>query len=625
MSSNLPDKIKREVKYTNKDFGELRKELINYAKNYFPQTYSDFNESSPGMMFIEMAAYVGDVLNLYADTQLQESFLYTVRERKNLYNLSQGLGYKITNKVPSQAKLDIFQVIPSIGSGDEIKPDFNRCLVVDSNMVVSNDDGISFRTTDIVDFSYSSSLDPTDISINSIDSNGEIESYLLKKSVHAVQGSLISETFTFTDPKIYDKIVIQNTDADSIVSVEDSNGDEWHEVKYLSQDVIPLSIKNSEFNDKVLSQYQTSVPYLLCFKQTEKRFVTRRRSDDYIELQFGAGLSKSADEEIIPNPLNVGMGINYIERFNELDIDPYNFLLTKTYGLAPSNTSLTVTYSISDGVNGNVKSNTINNIDSVDIVNINSGINLSNEIESLAVNNPKPAYGGINEKPIDYIREEAMAHVAAQNRAVTREDYILRCYTMPPKYGAIAKAYIQRDTQVSRWDTTERVSNSNGLNLYVLSYDENGNFEYSNIALKENLKNYLKQYRLLTDAINIKDPYIINIGVEYEVILRPDASSYETLLRCKKRLKELLHNSKMEINKPIMIPTLITELDKVEGVQSVQNLDIKNLHDSNLGYSNYSYSIEDAKRNNIIYPSMDPCVFEVKYPNSDIRGRVVNL
>ena len=619
------DKYNREVKYTNKDFGELRQTLINYAKNYFPQTYSDFNESSPGMMFIEMAAYVGDVLNLYADTQLQESFLYTVRERKNLYNLSQGLGYKITNKVPAQVKLDIFQVIPSIGSGDNVKPDFNFALIVDAGMVVTNENGINFRTTDIVDFAYSSSLDSTDISINSIDGNGEIESYLLKKQVHAVQGTVVSDTFEFQNPKIYDKIVIRNSVADSIVSIRDSNDDEWHEVKYLSQDLVPLSIKNTEFNDKVLSAYQSSVPYLLCFKQTEKRFVTRRRSDDFIEIQFGAGLSTSADEEIIPNPLNVGIGITHMERFNELDVDPYNFLLNKTYGLAPSDTTLTVTYSISDGIDGNVKANTINDITSVNIVNIDGGLDLSEQIDSLIVNNPYPAYGGINEKPLDYIREEAMAHVSAQNRAVTREDYILRCYTMPPKYGAISKAYIERDTQISKWDTSERISNSNGLNLYVLSYDEKGNFAYANRALKENLKNYLKQYRLLTDAVNIKDPYIINIGIEYEIIIRPDANSYETLIRCKKRLKELLHNSKMEINGPILISSLMTELDKVEGVQTVQDFRILNLHDVNLGYSSYFYSIDDAIRNNVVYPSLDPCIFEVKFPDTDIKGRVVNL
>lgn len=624
----ITDKIKRDIKYTNKDFGELRQSLINHAKNYFPQTYSDFNESSPGMMFIEMAAYVGDVLNYYSDIQLQESFLYTVNERINLYNLSQGLGYKPKTLVPSQVDLDIMQLLPAIGEGSESRPDFNYAITLETGLLARTSDNTIFRTVQPVDFKYSSSYDPTEISVYSVQNDGTIDYYLLKKKAKAVQGSIIERTFTFTEPKPYDKIVLSDTNISEIISVVDSDGNTWYEVPYLAQDLIPISLRNIPYNDPELSQYNSSVPYLLSFKQTERRFITRLRKDEFTEIQFGGGLSSEADEEIIPNPYNVGIGLDYFNRVEDVSIDPMNFLYSKTYGLAPSNTTLTVKYLVSNGLEGNVAANTITTIDSYtalpQISNVNSTL-YSQILNSLTVNNPESSYGGLNKRPLEVIREEAIANFAAQNRAVTKEDYILRCYTMPDRFGAIAKAYVEQDIQISSWNSFDKIPNPYALNLYILSYDGNGNFAIANRALKENLRQYLRQYKMMTDAINIKDPYIINIGVNYDLITRPSYNSYDVLLRCNERLMELLKNENMEIGAPIQLSTLMVELDKIDGVQSIQNIEIVNLYDSNQGYSGNVYSIEEATRNGIVYPSMDPCIFEIKYPKSDIKGRVIDL
>jgi len=627
--TSLTDKLKRDIKYTNKDFGEMRLALINYAKTYFPQVYSDFNESSPGMMFIEMASFIGDVLNFYSDIQLQESFLYTVNERMNLYNLSQGLGYKPKTLIPSQVDLDLMQLIPAIGEGNDVRPDFNYALNIEEGLVASTDNGIYFRTVNTVDFRYSSSYDPTEISVYSIDNNtGEIQYYLLKKRVKAIEGQTQTLTFNFGEPRPYDKIVIPVPNIGEIIEIVDSDDNKWYEVQYLAQDVVPVSIRNIPFNDVELSQYNSSVPYLLSYKQTEKRFVTRLRKDDFTEIQFGAGLSTEADEEILPNPYNVGIGIDYFERLEDVSIDPMNFLYSKTYGLAPSNTTLTVKFAVSSGLVGNVSSNTITTLVSY---NANTPIEIvSPEIyqtilDSLTVTNPQAAYGGMNKKPLDLVREEAMAHFAAQNRAVTKEDYILRCYTMPDRFGAIAKVYVEQDVQISSWNSYDKIPNPYALNLYVLAYDSNGNFVHANRALKENLRQYLRQYRLMTDAVQIKDPYIINIGINYDLVTRPSYNSYDVLLKCNQRLIELLDNQKMEIGAPVNIATLMIELDKIEGVQSVQNVEIVNLYDSNLGYSGNLYSVKEATRNGMLYPSMDPCVFEVKYPKSDIKGRVIDL
>ena len=628
MNKDTSKKFNREIKYSNKDFAEFRRALINHTKNYFPNTYSDFNESSVGMGFIELAAYVGDCLSFYSDVQLQESFLYTVNEKINLYNLAQGLGYKPKTIVPAQVDLDIMQLLPAIGEGSNTKPDWSYALVINENMQVYTDDAIYFRTVNPVDFRFSSSYDPTIVSIHSELPDGSIEYYLIKKCVKAVAGELKTSTFDFTDSKIYDKITLPDADICEIISITDSDNDVWYEVPFLAQDLVPMALRNIPYNEPELSAYRDSVPYLLTYKQTEKRFVTRLRKDDLTEIQFGSGLSTEADEEIVPNPYNVAIGLDYFRRVEDVSIDPMNFLYTKTYGRAPSDTTLTVKYSTANGLIENVRSNSINNIGDITVTNPYETVDptiLSDMIDSIAVNNPYAAYGGMNKRPLEVIREEAMAHFAAQNRAVTKDDYILRCFTMPGKFGSIAKAYVEQDTQIAQWNALEKIPNKFSLNLYTLTYDNNKNFVACNRAIKENLRQYLTQYRLMTDAINIKDAFIINIGVDVEIITRPSYNSNEVSFKCVERLIQILSPENMEIGQPLYVNKLYTELDKIEGVQTVQTVKITNLVDTNLGYSGNVYDVDLAYRHGIIYPSLDASIFHVQYPKTDIRVSVIDL
>lgn len=620
--------FKRDIKYTNKDFAEYRRSLINYAKNYFPDTYQDFNETSPAMMFVEMAAYVGDVLSAYSDIQLQESFLTTVDERINMYNIAQSYGYKTKVVVPSSVELEIYQLVPSIGEGTNTRPDYRYALIVEENLICQSDDGIQFYTNDPVDFRFSSSFDPTETSVYSVADDGAIEYYLLKKKVKATSGEIITRTYDFTDPKIYDKIVLPDENISDIIDVYDDDGNEWYNVDYLAQDMIPVSIKNTPYNNPEWAKYRSSVPYSLCYRQVERRFVTRLRTDELLEMQFGAGLSSEADEEIVPNPFNVASGLDYFKRVTDVSIDPQNFVYTKTYGSAPTDTTLTVRYAVAGGLNDNVNASTINQIISSNIINPIDEVDetiLTTIQNSLAINNPRPAFGGINRRDTEKVRQEAMAHFAAQNRAVTKEDYLLRCYSMPAKYGSIAKAYIEPDTQKSQWNDVERIPNPFSLNLYVLSYDNNKNLVACNKVIKENLRNYLSQYRLMTDAINIKTPYIVNLGIDFEIVTRPDTNSNEVLLKCVKVLMQYFTPDKLEINQPILISKVYTELDKVEGVQTVQEVKFVNLFDTNQGYSGNVYDTEAAIRNGVLYPSLDPMIFEIKYPKRDIKGRVSDV
>ena len=627
----MADLVKKDIRYLSRDFPSLKQNLIDFAKNYFPDTYQDFNESSPGMMFLEMAAYVGDVLSYYTDTALQESLILQASERQNILDIAQSLGYKPKTNIASNVKLDVFQIVPSIGGGTNNKPDFSYAFAIEPGMVVASDNrniSTEFRTTDYLDFKFSSSFDPTEVTIFEIDDiTNEPTFYLLKKSVNAVSGVIKTKTYTFTDPKPYDKIELEESTLIDILYAIDSDGNKWYHVPFLAQDTIFEPTPNIARNDRQLSTYREETPYLLKLRKVSRRFSTRQLDNGKTEIQFGAGVSDLDDELLIPNPDLIGSSLVGMESIASVDIDPSNFLYTKTYGLAPNNTELTLYYTVGGGIKDNVPSETITRLKSRSILLDETGLNQNlyrQAIGSLAVTNPEPAVGAKQSETVDEIRQNALAYFASQNRAVTKEDYIIRAYSLPQKYGSIAKAYITKDDQLTAESiyNSDRVVNPLALNFYVLGYDSNGNLTRINDATKENLKLYLGHHRMLTDAINIKDAYIINLGIEFDIITMPDQNGNQVILRCIERLKKYFDVKKWQINQPIVISNIYTELDKVEGVQTVVDVRLVNLYDPTLGYSGNAYNIQLATRDGILFPSLDPSIFEIKYPNNDIIGRV---
>ena len=639
--ANKTDLIQKDVSLIGKDFGELRKNLIDFTKNYFPNTYNDFNESSPGMMFMEMASYVGDVLSFYTDVQLRESLLTTAEEKGNLFNLAAAYGYKPKNVTPATTTLDVFQLVPAKGNGDNVKPDFAYALTIDKGMIVGSDEykEVQFTTLSQVNFDFSSSFDPTDVSVYSIDENtNEPIYYLLKKKVKASSGSSKTKTFVFNTPKIYDKIKLDEPNIIKIKSITDDDGDTWTEVPFLAQDTVFEQVENNEDNSTDLNQYSGETPYLLELKRVPKRFITRFEDSSTLVIQFGAGISSNADEEIIPNPDNVGSALYSSVGDLDQSIDPSNFLYTKTYGVAPSNTTLTVEYLVGNGI--------IDNVPAKDLVKIISSTkSVANEINldadllrfvknSVATTNPTPAIGGRSEEGMDEIRNNAMSWFAAQNRTVTREDYVMRCYALPPQFGSVAKAFISQDYQIENKKMngetiSSEIPNPLALNLYTLGYNNQKKLVPLNKATKTNLRNYLSYYRILTDAVNIKDAHIVNIGIDFEITVLPEYNSNEVLLKCIAALKDYFNINNWRINEPIQLSKIYVLLDKVDGVQSVVRPDKDGLgglqiyNKFNGNYSPNKYSIKNATKKGVIYPPKDPSIFEIKFPNSDIRGQVI--
>jgi hypothetical protein len=666
-SANFKSNNGRDIKYLSKDFASFRKNLIEYSKTYFPKTYSDFNEASPGMMFIEMASYLGDILSYYTDDSLKESLMLYAEDKQNVIALACYLGYKPKVTSPAIVQIAVYQLAPAIGAGEDNRPDSDYFLRIKEGMVVeAAKSNVQFRTTELVDFNDSTDREITVYT----DANGEATQYLIKKYVNAISAVLKTVTQTFTSPKQFSKINIADKNVIDIFDIRDSNGGKWYEVPYLAQEMVYVDYPVDEQTDKDLAQFKDSVSNILKVLKTSKRFVTKINQDNTTTIVFGGGNS-SNDEVLIPNTKNVGLGLNSsIDKMSSA-FDPANFLRTSSYGQSPSNTKLTISYLVGGGVSSNVAKGELTNIkriefdDDVKTFAQNETVLYNKMKSSVAVDNQTPATGGRGEETIDEIRENALANFGSQGRAVTRKDYQVRALALPAKYGGIAKAYCSPDGQLdnnspgsllkdtdsieelvglvntvkdknlSDQETREEVqkllkgkmgspgekNNPFAINLYILGYNANNNLSVLNRAVKENLKTYIGEYRMLTDGINIIDGYVINIGLDFEVRAYSGYNKREVLAKCITELKDYFKIDNWTFNMPINISAIEILLAGIEGVQSVPKCEVVN---KCLGsYSTHSYNISEATKGKMVYPSVDPCVFEVKFPNKDLKGRVL--
>jgi len=611
--------LKRDIKYLNRDFNSFRNSLINFSKTYFPNTFNDFSPSSPGMIFMEMASYVGDVMSFYLDNQIQENFVQLARQSNNLYELAYMFGYKPKTTGVATTNIDFYQTVPSLNGN----PDYTYTLSIPENAQISSDsnNNVRFLVEDPIDFSISSSQDPTQVTVYRQVGNVP-QQFLLKKTRKAISSTINTTTFTVGNPTQFLTLDINDSNIIGILDIVDSDGNTWYEVDTLGQDVVFDSIKNTNVNDP--NTYNDSdTPFLLKVKQAPRRFITRVISSTLTQIQFGAGTSSDNEEEIIPNPNNVGLGLPFEQNKLTTAYSPTNFLFTNTYGIAPSNTTLTVRYLTGGGVEANVPSNDLTTLSSNATFN-NSGLNttLANEtLASLAVTNPQAASGGKDGDSLEELRQNIVATQGSQLRSVTPDDYLLRALSLPSRYGIISKAFIEK-SKVQNISPGETPST---LDLYILSYDINRNLTTSSTSLKQNLSNYLSQYRIIGDTINIKDAFVINIGVDFEIIVRPNFNSNEVLRNCINSLIQYFNIDNWQINQPIILKEIEVRLDRIEGVQTVKKVQITNKVGTSLGYSQYAYDIEQATLNGTIYPSLDPMVFEVKNPSTDIKGRVVTF
>jgi len=657
----------KDLSYVGKDFSTLKQNLVDFTKTYFPNQYSDFSEASPGTIFIDQAAAIGDMLSFYQDVQLKESMLAHATERKNVMALAQQMGYKPKVTSPAVTEMTVYQLVPANGNA----PDSRYYLKIKDGMEIesTSNSSILFRTIDAVDFASEVGREIEVFERNTI--TGIPSKYLITKKVKAISAEEISTNITFGDDTNYPTVTLSDTNIIQISSVTSDDGNtKWYEVPYLAQETIFIEKPNTEYNND-LYQYSGSVPYVLEVKKVPYRFSVKINSDNTIDLQFGSGDTRLDDEIILPNPKNVGLGLaNSVQRLNE-GIDPSNFLKTNTFGIAPINTALTIKYLIGGGVESNVNQRDLTKIRRIefddDLLSIPEELlgSYNDTKTSVAVENLQAATGGRGAESIEEIRQNALAMFGSQNRAVTKEDYVVRALSMPERYGSVTKVYVSPDGEIdnnspssilanpkniteftnlidsikglSKQDIQKEwvksltqkktsigeVNNPFAINMYVLGYNQNKKLTNLNNAVKQNLKTYLGEYRLLTDAVNMIDGFIINIGVDFEIMVYSNYNKREVVTNCLTELQEYFNIDNWTFNKPINISEIELMLANIEGVMSVSSVTISNLCGGDGNYSTNRYNINEATKGKIVYPSLDPSIFEVKYPNKDIKGRAL--
>ena len=730
------------VNYLNKDFTALKTSLMNYAKSYFPNTYRDFNETSPGMMLLEMNAYVGDVLSFYIDQQYQEMLLPLAEERRNIVTMAKMFGYKVKPIVASYVDLT-FTAEVNASSGDVSKIDYSDAGTFDAGIEIASDSNSEtiFTTLEPIDFRITGSTDGN--TIGSTDSNGLASTYTLSRNVRAVSATEKTISFQIGVPEKFKTLTIPDTNVIDIVSCVDSNGSNWYEVDFLAQDKVPIQThytddinRDSAYSSETGGLLSTTaVPYSLTYVTTTKRFTRETNQDNTTSLVFGNGVLKSGqivDEGFIDLEQ---VGIIIPGQTNDLNnsIDPMLGDEYSTLGETPNQTTLTITYRVGGGVNSNVPSDDITTTPTITAQSGNTSATLT------SVTNERPARGGKDEEDTLEIKEKAKAFFSTQNRCVTKEDYEARVLNVPSKFGNIAKAYVARNIEgdtaivgqseldeaasflqselqsmisemnniqieivnasldeaavdillanrVGNLATTTQNLLSNqvpiiqqtdistfemsSINIYLLGYNNLkqlvGNPHSSTLGTSDNLpttltsniKNYLENFKLMTDTITINDGYIVNFGVIFDVIAEKYADKQQVKLKCIQRIKDYFKIEKMQFNQPIYKSQLEFELMGVEGVRSIGHVTITqkddyntDVADADLLDSTYSYSyanngtFEDSTINgggtagygfkydfqtalsddkSIILPPLTstPTVFELKNPNTNIQGRV---
>ncbi len=618
MAYNNKDFKETNVNYINKDFGTLKNTLIEYAKSYFPTTYKDFNETSPGMMLIEMSAYVGDVLSFYIDQQYREMLLPLAEERRNVNNIAKMLGYKIKPIIPAYVDLTFKQKVTDDGTGTA--PSFGETTQISANTQITStvNSNTIFEILDIVDFAVSSSADlnhpPT---ISDYDADSVASHWEITRKVRAISGETKTNIFTVGAPTKFLELKLSDTNVVDIISIFDANGNQWYEVDYLAQDKVPIESSRTGVNayqqedESTLLDPAIAVPYTLEFIRTDKRFTVEVNDDNTTSLIFGNGILRSG-QSITSDYLQteqIGITIPGITDDLTTSIDPQLGDEYSTLGETPMHTALTVKYRIGGGITSNVAAGDL--------------INHSITGVTISVTNDSPARGGSNQESIDEIRHRARANFASQNRCVTKQDYEARIMAMPAKFGNIAKVYVARTEMPSDYtplsapvqavndaltiltvdgfpadgntitpqqvldfsDLTTAIGALStvegqdlaGITAWILSYNNNknlvrieaptgGNPEH---LLIRNLKNYLEPHRLLTDEIILQPGYIINFGVIFQAYAHKHANKQDVKLKCIQKIIDYFNIDKMQFRQPIYISQLEYELMGVDGVRAV--------------------------------------------------------
>lgn len=597
MSQNQKKKI--PINYTNREFNGIRRDLEQIAERFYPDNFQDFSEASFGSIVLDSMAYVGDQLSFYLDYNVNEMFLDTSFQLTNVLRHGRILGYKEQGRPSTYGVVSLYVRVPASSVG--LGPDSNYLPVLKRGSRFTSNSGLNFVLTDNVDFS-----DPKNqVVVANVDStNGAPTFFAVKAYGNVVSGFFKREQVTVGDFERFKLIELESANVAEIVSISDTEGNEYYEVENLSQDIVYREIPNSNFkNDNTPSVIK---PFLV-----SRKFITfTERTRTFI--QFGSGNPNETD--VVADPQSVAMDIFGKSYVSDTTFDPTKLTKNQNFGVVPTNTTLEVVYRVTNPSNSNTAVGKLNSVSSVNFDFADRPNLLSSRVESvissLEVSNEKPITGDVSLPTTSEVKRRIYDSFATQNRAVTQIDYENLVYRMPSKYGAIKRCSVQRDPD----------SQKRNLNMYVVSQDSFGKLILSSDILKKNLKVWLNQHRMINDTIDILDPYILNVGVNFVVSAKQGVSKYDLLERCVNIISQKF-GQPYYIGEDVNISEMYKELSKVMGVYEVVNVKIINKTGSS--YSGNSISINknlSPDGTKLVIPKN--AVVEIKYPDVDIKGQI---
>lgn len=601
----------RNVKRLSRDFESLKCDLIEHIKVYFPETYSDFNESSVGMMLVEMLAFVGDSFSFYLDKQFQESFIESAKQTKNILRHARQLGFKTSlfGKSSSQGKIDCYIRIPATTLNQKIEPNMSFAGKILRGSKLIGNNGIIYEILEDVDFSNIDVNDSNFVAVAETDSTTkQPTSFALKKTnIDIKAGQTKTTTFSVGGYQSFLTLELPDEDVLEIIDIKDNQGNLWYEVDFLAQDTIFDSLVNTATDS-------SDVPRILHLRSAPYRFITDYNIEtNKTSLIFGTGDAQKFDGELIPNLGDLSLPLLGKDNFTDFFVDPQNFLKTRTLGIAPTNTILTVRYRVGGGLETNSGVGEIVTVSDATYQVADSSLSQAtiNDVKnSFSVLNPNSIQGGRDELSIDEIRHLIPASFASQSRIVTAEDYITRTLSIPTKFGSIFRAGVKAGG-----------INKSSVELTILSRNSSGYAVTASVTLKENLKKYLSRFRMLTDSIEILDGDVINLEVNFGILCRPDYNRSEVLGNCILTLKDFFDITKWQMGQPIIKSQILRLLYDVAGVITVYDLIFKNLVGTvnGLSYSDTRFDLQNNTKNDIIYCPTNS-IMEIKYQNRDIKG-----
>tara|TARA_E500000331_G_C17253819_1_gene712297 strand:+ start:505 stop:2358 length:1854 start_codon:yes stop_codon:yes gene_type:complete len=596
--------------YLNKDFSGFRSELQQYGQTYFSDKISDFSENGVAGMFIEMAAYVGDVMSYYLDHQFNELDILTAVETDNIERLVRNSGVKIRSAAPSSTDISVYIEVPAAFVNNEYAPNHYLLPIIKSGTIFASTSGISFELLEDLNFSKrdsQGSLKAPYATMKS-DSSGNPTTFSVKMIGRCTSGITSVEGFNIPDTfSPFRTLTLKNPDVSEIISVKDSDGKEYYEVSALTQDTVYKRVSNTLSDSDLVSENIELIP-------APRRFVvTTSRASGLTTLRFGGGDALSTDDDIMPDPSEISLPL-YGDRktFSRFALDPNKLLKTRTLGIAPRNTTISVRYRSGGGLSHNVSSNSIVAVSNL-LTKFSSNTKASQQASiraSVEVINENPAAGGEAAPTINELKASALAYKNSQSRIVTKSDLVARIYSMPSNFGRVFRVGVR-----------DNPNNPLASVLSIISRDTTGKLVVSPDSLKENLRLYLNEFRLISDAIDIVDTKVLNVKVTYGVVSDSASNSNLVLQKVNKSISAYLKIDNFQIDQPIISSDLVNIIINTPGVVSLVDFKIENLTGNVDGrlYSTETFSVASHTDRGIIVPPPGS-IFELKYPNDDIIG-----